>query len=249
MKSIIAFISFLSIVGSAFSEQSEMRNVDPFHKIVLATSGTLYIQQGETQSVELRGDPEDIERIATEVEGGQLRVKRKKTDFSFGKDHGKVDTYITTTDLSFLRLTGSGEVIGEKPFTCDKLKLGISGSGKIVLEVDARDLEMGISGSGKIALEVDARTVEMNVSGSGKIDISGASESVESKISGSGRIAAFNLETQNHEAKVSGSGRCEIQAESSIDAKVSGSGTIRYRGEASRVKTRVSGSGRIIKVK
>lgn len=230
MKSIIAFVSFLSIAGSAFSEQSEIRNIDPFHKIAFATGGTLYIQQGDTQSVELSGDPQDLERITTEVEDGQLYVKRKKTDISFHRNHGKVDAYITTTDLSSLRLSGSGKIVGEEPFTCDTLKLKISGSGKI-------------------DLEVKARTVEMKISGSGRINISGASESVESKISGSGRIAAFNLKTQDHEAKVSGSGRCEIHAESSIDAKVSGSGAIRYRGEASRVKTHNSGSGRIIKVK
>ncbi len=49
-------------------------------------------------------------------------------------------------------------------------------------------------------------------------------------------------------AKISGSGNIKVYASNSIEAKISGSGNVLYRGPVQNLTSKVSGSGKIMKM-
>jgi len=221
----VLVVLFLLSVTVKTHAQKETRNVAEFTKISFATSGNLYLKQGNTQSVVLEGD--DLDEYKTEVSGGRLKIGRKSNNWSW--NNRKIDVYITIKKLEGLSVSGSGEVHGQTKVTTDELDLSVSGSGDIELDVDVDEIETGISGSGKVKL-------------SGNVGYHSVS------ISGSGKISAEDLEAESYKIKISGSGSCRINVSKEIEASVSGSGSIYYTGNPDRVNSHSSGSGRIKKI-
>ena len=160
----VLVVLFLLSVTVKTHAQKETRNVAEFTKISFATSGNLYLIQGNTQSVVLEGD--DLDEYKTEVSGGRLKIGRKSNNWSW--NNRKIDVYITIKKLEGLSVSGSGEVHGQTKFTTDELDLSVSGSGDIELDVDADEIETGISGSGKVKLSGNVGYHSVSISGSGK---------------------------------------------------------------------------------
>ena len=64
-KSIKTFTLIFFISTAVFAQKKEVRDVEEFSEISFATSGTVYLRQGSTQKLELRGDADDLEDIIT----------------------------------------------------------------------------------------------------------------------------------------------------------------------------------------
>jgi hypothetical protein len=130
----------------------------------------------------------------------------------------------------------------------DRIKeLSISGSGEIVGldEFKGDDVELNVSGSGDILVSLDADNLESSVSGSGTITVTGKVDEHKLHISGSGDIYARDLSSETASAFISGSGSCQIHVRDELDAHISGSGTVEYSGSP-KVKSSISGSGKVL---
>ncbi|ELR69107.1 hypothetical protein C900_05496 [Fulvivirga imtechensis AK7] len=219
----------LLIAFSSYAQKSEVREVAPFSEIGLSTAGVVYLTQGSTQKVELKGSSEILEKIETEVRGGKLIIKHEGTGWFNWSKNDDLEIYITINKIEGLSVSSSGKIIGQNKFKTDRLELSVSGSGKIEAQTDSDDLDISISGSGKI-------------------ELGGTASAVEASISGSGKIRAENLKARSYKVRISGSGSCEVYAEESIDARISGSGSIYYKGEPKHINSSTSGSGRIKKM-
>lgn len=229
MKSIKILLITLLISSAAFAQRSETRDLETFDEISFATNGTVYLKQGSTQKVELKGDREDLEDIRTEVRGGRLVIKNRSNSWFNWNNNSRVEIYITMKELKGLSVSGSGRVYGESKFTMSFLELDVSGAGKMELDVDAKEVDMSISGSGRITLEGKGRVTDISISGSGKVD-------------------AEDFIAEDHTVRISGSGSCYIHANESIDARISGSGSVHYKGDARKVNSRSSGSGKVKRI-
>jgi hypothetical protein len=130
--------------------------------------------------------------------------------------------------ISDVSLGGSGSIIGKNTIKADHFNAKLSGSGDIVLVIDANDLVASLSGSGDITLK-------------------GKATNYESKLSGSGDIRAYELLAVNVNAAMSGSGNITVNCSNNLIARISGSGDIDYKGDPKTKDTKVSGSGRISK--
>ena len=217
----LAFFMFTCV--NAF--QKETRKVDDFNKISLGVNAELFLKIGNTQSVVLEGD--DLDEIETEVSKGKLKIRREGSWNFGGMD--KIKIYITAKEIDGLSVAGSGEIKGESVIKADQLKLSVSGSGDMDLEIDSEDLYISISGSGDLELKGKAGVVETHISGSGDID-------------------AEDLEADTLDAHISGSGECSMTVNKKIEASISGSGTIYYKGNPDHVNLNASGSGKIKKI-
>lgn len=263
---------FLLVLLFSFSmvtaQHREVRNVGEFTKISFGFAGKLYLKQGSPQKVELEGDRDVLEEVETEVSGGRLRIGKegKWFDWNFGDD--KITVYVTVPEIEGVSVSGSGDVIGQSKFRTADLDLSVSGSGSLVLDVEARgDVEADVSGSGSMELkghfggfESDVsgsgriqlsatidRTADFGISGSGRITASGAADNVKARISGSGKVLAADLQTNRCDVRISGSGNVEINVKDEIEANISGSGSVSYRGSPKKVNSHSSGSGKVRK--
>jgi hypothetical protein len=120
----------------------------------------------------------------------------------------------------------------------------------------ARDLEVtlpgqafrrvSLSGSGKLALEnLNQPELALNISGSGTLRGQGTVDQLTIKLAGSGNARLADLAVKHLTVKISGSGNVEAAPKDEADIAISGSGDVRLLSRPARLKTHISGSGRI----
>jgi len=192
----------------------------------LGFHGDIVITQGSSQKIVLEGQQNILDNIKREVRNGTWRVNFDKSV----KNAKPVKIYITMATLKDAGVSGSGNLSSKGSFT---------GLG---------DLELYVSGSGNVDLQVEAEDVDGSISGSGEINLSGSASSVDVSISGSGDFDALDLKSENCEISIAGSGDAAVYVTGSLEVRISGSGDVRYKGDAARVKSSISGSGDVREV-
>ncbi len=223
---VLLLLSSISLL-SAFAHIK--KDLPTFTSIALRTSAEVYLKQGAVQSVVLEGSEKAKKEVQTSVKNGKLTIKTESNEWGWSNSSGKLKIYITVKDLEALSVSGSGSIIGSDKFTTDDLKLSVSGSGDIEMDVDADDMEIRISGSGNVQLK-------------------GKSKNNSVSISGSGDLEAKGLEADKYQVSISGSGECSIHVNSEINSRVSGSGSVYYKGSPSKINSKTSGSGKVKKI-
>ncbi len=220
--------TLITAVHSKSSISDETRNVSGFSGISSAGSYNVYITMGNTESLRIEGDSEQVSQIETVVEDGTLKIRNKQRTGGWKNYNGRVNIYINAKSLKSIVLSGSGDI-------------------KVSGTVKSPDVSTILSGSGSIALTMNATNYFATISGSGEIEAKGNTENAKINVNGSGDFEGNGLRTSVTRAKMSGSGNISIQADEALDAAMSGSGNIRYGGNAS-VKSSKSGSGNISKL-
>ncbi|MDP2808139.1 MAG: DUF2807 domain-containing protein, partial [bacterium] len=107
----------------------------------------------------MEAEPKLLAKVTTEIENGTLKVDTKNGGWfcSWGHSREDVKVYITIKELKNIDIDGSAELTGKGKFACDTLELSISGSGDIIMEMEAKVLETAISGAGDVKLTGQAQ--------------------------------------------------------------------------------------------
>lgn len=203
---------------------SENRNVARFDKIQVFGNAEVFITQGNRTSIEVYAEDNIIRRVATRVAGSSLQIDVQGCISRYRT----VQVNIVTPDIRSISVSGSADVIVENTIEANTLDFDISGSGNIYASLDARETAVRISGSGDIFLD-------------GEVDFQ------DVYITGSGGYESEDLFSRDAEVVISGSGNAYVYVRNRLDATIIGSGNIYYRGDPDDVRTRITGSGNIIK--
>lgn len=226
--SINCFGSWETIKGNGVFKK-ETRSVTGYNGIQSQGALNVIISYGTSDNITVEADENLLPYIETVVENEKLIIRTKKRVNL--KSNERLTVHASLTRLTSLVLSGSGNISGDGAFSNrGRTEVRLSGSGNIKLGVDTFDeLDVAISGSGNVVIKGNN------------------SNNITAAISGSGNIDCSNFSTNDVFAKVSGSGDIRVHSKKSIDAKVSGSGNIYYKGSASNLNSKSSGSGKIIK--
>lgn len=207
--------------GPVVTEDFDLPDVT---SISLSIDADVEITYGETQEIIIEGQQNIIDNIKKYVDSdGYWRISYYRSV----KNHEGLTIYITTPDMDYITISGSGSVETTNHFP------------------DQGDVLLKISGSGHIEYDAEVDIIESDISGSGSIHISGTAFEQRIDISGSGSVHAFDLITQETYIKISGSGSSEVYAEEILEVKISGSGNVYYKGNP-QIDTNISGSGGVI---
>lgn len=203
------------------------RNVATFTGVTVGGSMHVTVIAGKQSSVVVETDDNLQEYLETKVKDGMLVIT-----FTKGKNISKITrakVIVTNPDLDKVRLSGSGTLKTEGNFkSSDVFDAAVSGSGKLIANVESKETRASISGSGN--MELTGNTERLNIA-----------------ISGSGNFKGYELSTKKSTARVSGSGNVQTRVEDNLEAMIAGSGNIYYKGEAS-VTSKTAGSGKVRKV-
>ena len=207
---------------------SENRTTASYDEIKIGGAFDVELIAGKEGGISLKGEENLLPLIIVEVEGNVLKIYPKK-NINMSSTSGKaIVVTVPFESISDVSLGGSGSIIGKSIIKADRFNAKLSGSGDIVLLIDAQDVMAAISGSGDITLK-------------------GKASNYECKLSGSGDINSYELEAVNCNAAMSGSGNIRVNCTDTLTARISGSGDIEYKGNPKTKDTKVSGSGRISK--
>ena len=224
---------------------SQERSLPGFSGINFETEGTVYLSQGPETSFRVEAQQNVINDMITEVNGGELTIYN---DHCL-KNHLPITVYITSPDISNIRLSGTGALYTETSIVSDEINVVLSGSGNIFAmdSLIATNMSCEISGSGSVEMTAYCSSLTSANSGSGNISITGKAGHHEYDQSGSGELRSFSLETGTTIIELSGSGNAEVLVNDLLDVTISGSGDVLYKGSPI-VNTTISGSGQVIHV-
>ncbi len=203
----------------------------------------VYISQGDTQEVIASGHENIINRLKTNVIGDKWNIELLPGNYR----NFELTLYITVTDLSSVKINGSGDIEINGFNDVEDLILQICGSGNIYVTdtIFADNVEVNIDGSGNIELTTVTEWTDANINGSGSIEIDGTSTEEAIKINGSGDYKAFDLICSEADIDIMGSGDVEVNVADFLDIHIMGSGNVYYIGYP-RMNLKVDGSGSVI---
>ena len=200
-------------------------NTSDYAGIQAVGSIDVHLQKGVEGTITVTTDDNLQEYIIIEVKDDNMLVIRTKKNTNLKTKKG-IHVTVPFQDISEVSLVGSGDVDSKDAIVTPTLDISVTGSGDMVLMVDAT-------------------SINAKVTGSGDMKLSGKATDLEVKISGSGDYEGTSLIAENTQVYISGSGDAEVYAKSSLKARVNGSGGIKYAGNPVKSDTKVSGSGTI----
>ncbi len=209
--------------------KKETRSASNYTGISSHGSINVQVAYGNSSNITVEADENLLQYIETAIENDKLVIRTRKGVNL--KSKSKIMVHASLTRLTSLSVSGSGNINGDGAF---------SNTGKT---------DISVSGSGNIKLGFDAlNELAVSVSGSGNVDLKGKNcNNIDATVSGSGNVDCGDVRCNDVFAKVSGSGNVRVYANKSIEAKVSGSGNVFYKGSASNINAKTSGSGKVAK--
>ena len=193
--------------------------------IGLGISADVYVTQGSTQSVKVKGQKNIIDNLKHKTSGGSWNIEFK----SKTRNYEKLEIWITMAKLENISIGGSGSIKGQNSFNCEDLDISIGGSGDVHLNTKADDINVSIGGSGEVFL-------------------AGSADELKISIGGSGDVEALDMKVRNCDVSSAGSGDIKIHVTDNLNVSMVGSGDVRYKGDP-KVKSSVIGSGDVEQVK
>ena len=215
---------------------TEVRQLEGFEEIEISGSPRICYTQADSFSVIVKGTREAVDNILTEVDGKTLGIRNRGkinlVNVSID-DSNSLTVYVTSPDLTGVRLNGSGDFeakgrvdtdkmdivlrgsgdIDMKNLICDRCGVELIGSGDISLgSVDALETTVVLVGSGDVSLGLlRVKDTFLSLKGSGdiKADFKGDCGTVECELRGSGDISLKGTVKKFNQHK-SGSGDIDI---------------------------------------
>jgi hypothetical protein len=200
------------------------RNLANFTGIRVSTGIDVYLKQGNNEAISVEADENLHEYIITEVRGDILNIYTEANI----REAERKRVYVTMKEVTSVKTSSAGDVIGESPINSNRLELSASSAGDIKLEVTAKEIETDISSSGDITLSGEADMLEANLSSAGDLN-------------------AFNLKVREADVSVSSAGDADINVSDRLTAKASSAGDINYQGNPKYVDAHSSSAGGIHK--
>lgn len=196
------------------------REAGKFTGLRVSSGIDAYLKQGNDVSISVEADENLHEYILTEIRDGVLHIY---TEANIREAEMK-RVYVTMKEISSLKTTSAGDIIGETPVKTDNLELSASSAGDIKLEVYVKDIEADISSSGDVSLN-------------GEADI------LNADLSSAGDLNAYGLAVREADVSVSSAGNADISVSERLKARASSAGDINYRGNPKYVDAHSSSAG------
>jgi len=203
----------------------ETRDISGFTGVKVSSGIDVYLSQGSSFEVNVEADENLHEVILTELEGKMLVVKTERVNIRSAKSK---KVHITLPELTALKISSAGDLVGQTLFSCEDLRISISSAGDLSLEVEANRIDLDISSSG------DAR-------------LSGSTDEFDVTLSSAGDLNAFDLIAAKVDVNVSSAGDARVHATDEISMNASSAGNIYYRGDAEVLRSQSSSAGDIVK--
>jgi len=229
---LIPLAAIILFAGSQLliAQTSQNRSVSAFTEISLKIDANVHLKQGNTQSVEAKGNSETLNRLITEVNDRKLVIKYPSDTWFKKWNPGRVDIYVTIPQIDALTISGSGSIDSKEKINSRILSLTLSGSGDIDLpDLIAEKVSVILSGSGNVKLSGDVTAAELKVA-----------------ISGSGNVKATGFPANDVSVKIGGSGNSWVNSVKNLVVKLAGSGNVVYKGNP-LVDSTILGSGNVRK--
>lgn len=225
-KSCIIALSIIAVSTNLVSAQdSKNVSVKNFNSLAVSSGIDLYLTQGNTETLTIKGDDDLIKDVIVTQSGSGVTIKYKD-GINWGRmfKNQSIKVYVNFKTLTSLTASGGSDVFSQNTIKSDVLNLRASGGADLKLTLSVKDLSVSISGGS------DA-------------DLKGSGENMNANASGGSDIDAFGYVVNYAKVNVSGGSDANIYVNKGLEAGASGGSDVNYKGSASLKKTTSSKSG------
>ncbi len=207
-----------------FAQDNDTRKLDRFTQISISEGIEVIAEKGSENKVEIEASRIDLDRVLTDVRGGQLSIRIDNKWYRRTPRHN-VRIKLTYT---------------EEP---DRIKVNTAAEATFRSVLKSRRLDVSATTSGMIELEVDVTTLDLSASTSGRIEIQGDAENLEAGASTGATIYAYDVNAKDVSARANTGADVRITAEDYLSGRAGTGGSISYRGKPrTSVRTNTGGS-------
>lgn len=229
-SSIFTLLIAVASIGNVIAQSDRSVSVKNIKGVTVSSGIDLYLTQGNTEALTIKGDRDLIKDVIVEQENGNVRI-RYKEGVNWGRlfKNQSIKVYVNYKTLTSLTASGGSDVYTQNNLKSDVLNLRASGGSDLKLSLTVRDLTVTVSGGS------DA-------------DLKGSGENLQLTASGGSVVNAFGYVVNNAKATVSGGSDANIYVNKALEASASGGSDVNYKGNASVRKTSSSKSGDVNRV-
>lgn len=191
---VLAFAGMLSVCAQD-TKVSEVRKVDAFSSIEIASVGTIHFTQSDAYSFRIEGRERYVKNTETTVKDGCLLIgfKDKKNKRRRNRKDG-VTIWISAPDLKKVEFTGVGEFNCEKPLKLDEVAFEVKGVGEVnVSDLTCHELKVALRGVGSADIHVACDYLSAKMNGVGDVTLSGTAGHADISKGGIGEVNTDNL--------------------------------------------------------
>ena len=215
-------VRYTRVLGSG-EVVTETRRVSGFSAVELNGIGTLIIEQGRKESLDITAEDNLLKYLKSDVYGRKLRLG--VDDFMSIEPTKEIIYHLTVKNLERIEISGLGNIEIE------------------ALETSELDFETSGSGNAHIG-NLQADSLNLQISGLGNIEIGGSVEDQRIELSGAGNYDAEDLKSSKAKIEISGTGKAAVWVENELDVGLSGMGNLQYYGSPI-LSTEMSGMGTV----
>lgn len=198
----------LSVASLSAHADEQARSVTPFKGVAVHGPVNLTVEAGKSYSLKVVGDPRFIERVTSEVVGGELRLNMKDSPRTNIDSNDRV--IVTMPALQTFKGEGAG-LMRLVNMRGEQLDVNYRGAGRLVIDGAVRELRLRAQGVGEVdtkalvaqdadvsfegigAVHIYAKDkLNANVRGMGNLTYHGNPRVVNKSVSGIGSVVAAN---------------------------------------------------------
>ncbi|PLX27754.1 hypothetical protein C0583_00745 [Candidatus Parcubacteria bacterium] len=234
-------------------EISQMNiDLDNFDRIYISDNFRAEIREAKDFSIIAKGREVDLERLAYEIDRGQLQLYREEdSGICLACFDNSIDFEISAPHINEIVANNTSEVV-VYGFNPDTMRIKLNNSSKADVLTNASRVESEVNGASWLSLDGSSKNVEIELSGVSKLnigdmnldvlrlDLDGASraelvgyaENVDLSASGSSKIFAFTMPMKFVSVDASGASKIELDVREKLYTSSSEAASIKYRGSA-----------------
>lgn len=190
MRRFLTLAALTATVAATFAaparaDEQQVRSVQPFTAIDSRGPLSITVEGGKAQSVTVSGNTEFINRVATEVVNGELKIYMKEK----GPLTLKGDPRITITLPTLVKFIGEGA--GEtilKNMQGERLDVSYQGAGSFTASGKVTLLRLKAQGVGEVNTKaLEAERADVNFNGLGNVKVT-AKDTLNAVVNGMGSL-------------------------------------------------------------
>jgi phage shock protein PspC (stress-responsive transcriptional regulator) len=191
---------------------SESYQFSDFDEVKLLSFFDFEIRKGNTYSVNLEGDEDDLRKVSLQQNGDELEIEYR-TNWKWWKDKNwkrKVKVFIVMPELDHLLVRGAceGDVTG---FNNEEISLRIEGASNVFADISPEYAYVDLTGASQLTLV-------------------GNAENLDADVIGASKLSGFSFDVEEADVNAVGASTIKVNVSKDLEADASGASTIRYRG-------------------
>ena len=220
--SITSCMNNLPVRGNGTIIKKEIQ-LKEFEKIELDGIFKVFLKQGDKAKLEVETDENLLDCIGANVRNSKLTIKLKKPVHSTKG----INIYLTFNKINNIEVSGHSYVVSSDRLNFVRLDMAVSGTSKMIAEVNAVSLKMEASDNSSVKFSGNVFSADIAASGIANID-------------------AANMNIDDLKLSVSGNAASMVNVINSFDVNASGNAQVLYKGTPD-MKESVSGNATVNK--